>query len=572
MKPKRTFLSFIGRYRGSLVLSILFAMTYSAGQIGGLLSIGGFFSETFISKNFDYFSFQTIAILFGFGVLWAGSHYLAFLFSNTLAVRVIHDLRGEIYERLIDLPISYYKRNRSGDILSRIINDIGVMEVFLMNTVVEMIAQPITVVAAVVILFIINTQISLYFFSIVPLIALALGGLGALVQSRSMKVQQNISNITAHIQETVFGIEVIKGFGVESEIRKRFTRSNDEHLKSIRQEIKIRLLGTPTMEILGVIGVIIILVLGAMSINSNLAESGQIVTFIMLALGLSQPLAQVGNISMVLRKLKPASQRIFEIVNSDEKEDFSRPDMGVIEGKIELKKLSFGYTEDRLILDNIDLKVSPGETVAIVGSSGAGKSTLISLIPVFNLPTGGKVMIDGADISTINPHSIRRQISIVTQETILFSGTIRENILLSRPEASEADMIEAARIANIHEFIAGMPLGYDTVIGERGVTLSGGQRQRVVLARAILRKPKILILDEATSSLDAESEKLIGEAMKKILGKQTTLIITHKLSSVAHADTIIVIEGGKIIERGTHKELIERKGIYDKLYRIQLNI
>jgi subfamily B ATP-binding cassette protein MsbA len=572
MKPKRSFWSYVFRYKGSLIFSILFAMTYSAGQVGGLMSVGGFFQNTLIGNNFEYINFFTIALLVGFGLLWAGSHYLAYLSSNTLAVKVIHDLRGEIYERLIDLPISYYKKNRSGEILSRILNDIGVIEVFLMNIVVDMIAQPITVVAIVVILLLTNTQLSLYFFSIAPVIGLALGGLGALVQNRSMKVQKNISDITSHIQETVFGIEVIKGFGVESEVRHRFGKANDAHLSSIKREVRIRLLGTPTLEFLGVIGMIIILVLGAMSVQSGMAKSGDIITFILLALGLSLPLSQVGNIAMVLRKLKPASDRIFEIINSEEKEDFSKPDIGAIEGAIELKKLSFGYDPSRTILDKIDLKIRPGETVAVVGSSGAGKSTMISLIPVFNSPTSGQILIDGKDTSGVNPLSIRKQLSIVTQETILFSGTIRENILLSRPDASPDDVIEAAKIANAHDFIMEIPAGYDTVIGDRGMTLSGGQRQRIVLARAIIRKPKILILDEATSSLDAESEKLIAEAMKRILGKQTTLIITHKLSSVANADTIIVMENGKIIERGTHKELLEKKGIYDKLYRIQLSV
>ncbi|NPV00923.1 MAG: ABC transporter ATP-binding protein [Brevinematales bacterium] len=572
MKPKRKFTSYIFRYKASLIFSILFAMTYSAGQVGGLLSVGGFFQNTLIGNNFEYINFTTIAFLIGFGFLWAASHYLAYLSSNTLAIKVIHDLRGEIYERLIDLPIPYYKKNRSGEILSRILNDIGVIEVFLMNIVVEMIAQPITVVAIVIILLTTNLQISLYFFSIVPVIGLAIAGLGALVQNRSMKVQKNISDITSHIQETVFGIEVIKGFGVESEIRRRFAKTNDAHLNSLKKEVRIRLLGTPTLEFLGVIGILIILILGAMGIQSGMAKSGDIITFIMLALGLSLPLSQVGNIAMVLRKLKPASDRIFEIINSEEKEDFAKPDMGIIEGAIELKNLSFGYDPERIILDNIDLKIRPGETVAVVGSSGAGKSTLISLIPVFNSPTSGQILIDGKDTSGVNPLTIRRQLSIVTQETILFSGTISENILLSRPDATHEDVIEAAKIANAHDFIMEIPTGYDTIIGERGMTLSGGQRQRIVLARAIIRKPKILILDEATSSLDAESEKLIAEAMKRILGKQTTLIITHKLSSVANADTIIVIEGGKIIERGTHKELLEKKGIYDKLYKIQLNV
>ncbi len=312
--------------------------------------------------------------------------------------------------------------------------------------------------------------------------------------------------------------------------------------------------------------------MGALSVRQGIATSGQIVNFILLALVLSEPLSRTTDIVLVLRKLGPAARRVFEIIDSGEKEDASLPDIGPIRGGIEFRKVGFSYEGSASTLRSINLRIEQGETVAIVGPSGAGKSSLISLVPVFYRANTGSVLIDGRDLKTVSPFSIRRQISLVTQENILFSGTIAENIRLSKPEATDSELIRAASTANAHDFIKRLPKGYQTVLGDRGTRLSGGEKQRIALARALLRKPKILILDEATSSLDAQSERAIQSAMKKILGRQTTLIVTHKLSTIAGADRIVVMEGGRIIETGTHRELVRRRGIYHRLFRIQVSV
>lgn len=560
------------QFKLPLFFSLFFALTYVAGQILGVTFIGDFFSDTLIGRNFEKVNIITVLTLLGAGLLWAGSHYLSFLSSNTMAVKVIHRLREQLFQKLIDLPIPYYKQNSSGEIMSRVLNDISVIEIFLMTIIVELIAQPLTVAAVILVMFTINVKLTLYLLAVTPLLVLVLGGLGAIVQRLSHKVQKNISDITSRIQESIHGIEVIKGFGVDASIRRQFTDANDRHLGDIRKELKIRLLGTPSSEFLGVVAIIVILVLGALAVSHKMAAPGDITSFLLFALILSQPLSKIGEISLIIKKLSPAAGRIFEIIDSEQKEDFSRPDIGSIKGSICYQDVSFSYDESRPILHNIHLEIQPGETVAIVGPSGAGKSTLVSMIPAFYQPTRGSITIDGKPVSHYNPLSIRQQLSLVTQGSILFSGSIEDNIRLSLQNASPQEIETACRVANIHDFIISLPEGYQTQVGERGVNLSGGQRQRLVLARAILRKPAILILDEATSSLDAESERLISQAMDNILGHQTTLIITHKLSTIAHADRIVVIEAGTISEIGTHQELLSNGGIYQRLYKIQVDV
>jgi subfamily B ATP-binding cassette protein MsbA len=415
-------------------------------------------------------------------------------------------------------------------------------------------------------------KLSIYLFSIGPVIALILGGLGAAVQKLSLSVQKNISNVTSSIEEAIYGIEIIKGYGIEETVKLNFSRTNDSHLKAVQKEMRIRFLGTPVSDFLGIVAVLLILFLGAISVQKSIATPEEILKFFFAAFLLAQPLSRSTDIFMVLRKLQPAGARVFELIDSHEKENLDLPGIGVIKGDLEWKKLSFQYESERTALSGINLSVKNGETVAIVGPSGAGKSTFISLVPVFYMPSRGQFLIDGKDVANYNPGSIRSQISLVTQESILFSGSIIDNIRLSKPGAGKEEVIEAARMANAHQFVNKLPEGYDTVLGERGVRLSGGEKQRIALARAILRKPKILLLDEATSSLDAESEQLIQKAMKRILGNQTTLIVSHKLSTIMNADRIVVLENGKIIEIGTHEELILQGGIYKKLFQIQVSL
>lgn len=572
MKYYKRLFRYAFRFPVLLSLSIATALMVVVTKVGAAFQAGNFFSDTFIGNNFDAVTLWKVLVLVILGFLWALFHYFVFVSSNSLAVSVMHDLRRDVFNKLLDLPLGFYKKNRTGEILSRVLNDIGVIETFFMNIMVDLIAQPLTLVVIVVIMFFMNPRISLYFFAIGPVIALVLGGIGALVQKLAMSVQKNISDVTSNIQETIYGIEVIKGFAAEDTMKDRYQGANDRHLKSIKKEIKVRFLGIPSSEFLGVLAVIVILALGAVSVRSGVATSQDIVNFIILALVLSEPLSKTSDMFMVLKKLGPAAERIFEILDAEDHEAQGKPDFGPIRGRISFDHLSFGYQPDQLVLHDIELTIEPGETVAIVGPSGAGKSSLVSMVPVFYPPTEGRFLIDGKDVQDYDPKSIRSQIAIVTQENLLFSGTVLENIRMSKPEATLEEVYDAAEKAHAHGFITAFPQGYDTELGDKGARLSGGERQRIALARAILRQPRIFILDEATSALDAESEKQVQAAFDDILGKQTTLVIAHKLSTIANADRIIVVDGGRIIEQGSHQELLEQKGIYQKLFQIQVQV
>ena len=575
MKKRSVFfriLSYSFKYPFLLLFSLILSIFFVATKVGAAFSATRYFSSAFIEKNLRSSDIYFIGLIVLLAFLWVFSHYLIFVCSNSLAMNVMHDIRKSVYEKVISLPLSYFKKNKIGEIISRILNDVQIIEIFFMNVMVEILIQPLTLISVIIVLFIINPKLSFYFFSIAPVIGIALAGIGSIVQRLSHIIQKNISDVTSSIQESIYGIEVIKGFAIEEDFKKKFSFFNKLYLDANKKEMRVRFLGIPTSEFLGALGIVIILFFGAIIVKNNLATSGEIISFITLSLILAEPLSKSTDVFMVLRKLVPAGKRILEIIDSEIENYSGLPDFGKINGDIRFENVYFSYDNDKTILKNINLEIKKGETVAIVGHSGAGKSTIVSLLMGFFKPSSGTIFLDNKDLSEYNPVSVRRQISLVTQENILFSGTIEENIKLSNPDATMDEVVESTKIANIYNFIVTLPNSYKTEIGDRGVKLSGGERQRIALARAILRKPKILILDEATSSLDAESEALIQKSMESILGKQTTIIIAHKLSTIMRADKIVVIENGSIVEIGNHKELLSQKGIYHRLFSLQLSV
>jgi subfamily B ATP-binding cassette protein MsbA len=574
MSKRSVFFRIIGyafKYPFLFISSIILSFLFVFAKVGAAFFATKYFSMAFIEKNIKSSNPFFLLILILLAFMWVFFHYLIFISSNSLSMNVMHDIRKSIYEKIIDLPMSYFKKNKTGELISKVLNDVGVIETFFMNIMVELLIQPMTFISVVTVLLFINLKLSIYFFSIAPVIGIVLIGIGNLVQKLATRVQKNIADVTSVIQESIYGIEIIKGFSVEEDTKRKFNELNNKYLSSTKKEMRVRFLGTPVSEFLGALGIIIVLFAGAFIVRANLATTSEIISFITLTLVLAEPMSKATDVFMILKRLVPAGERIFEVIDHQQEKNINLKEFGPIKGNIEFKNVYFAYENDNFVLKNINFKVREGETVAIVGHSGSGKSTLISLLMGFYELSTGEILIDGKNISLYNPASIRQQMGIVTQENILFSGTIEENIKLSNPYATLEEVIEAAKISNAHNFISRLKDGYKTEIGDRGVKLSGGERQRIALARAILRKPRILILDEATTSLDAESEKLIQIAMENILGKQTTIIIAHKLSTIMKADQIIVIENGEIVETGKHSQLISKKGIYHKLFSLYLS-
>ena len=567
--PTQRLFSLLKEYKGLVFVSCIAAILFVMGRTGVSLFIGEFINDIFIAQNYSSLNIKQVLVLFAFGFLWSGAQYTMYLFSGKLAIRISHQLRERIYKKIIKLPMSYYHQNSSSNLLSITSNDITLVESFLMTIMVQLLAQPLTVIVIVSAMFTINWQLSLYFLILGPIIGVFLGLVGAKIQKIGSNMQENVAQITKVFSETMRHIQIIKGFNFEKVEIDNFKNKNNLQLSLSDQEIKIRLVALPMSDFLGITAIILILSLGAVGIQLGIATASDVTKFVAMAIILSEPISSSNQLILIVKKLGPSAKRIFDIIDTEEETDTHIKKFDHIKGDITFKDVSFSYNKDQVVLKNISLEIKARETVALVGYSGSGKSSLISLIPKFYIPNTGEVFIDGQNTLDYNLSSIRQNISIVSQDTSLFSDTIYNNIKLSKPEATMDEIIDAAKVANAHEFISQHTDAYHRYVGDQGNNLSVGERQRIILARAILRNPAILLLDEPTSSLDADSELKITKALENIYGQQTTIIIAHKLSTIEHADKIIVMKEGKILEVGSHTELIAIDSYYNKLYHAQ---
>jgi subfamily B ATP-binding cassette protein MsbA len=486
---------------------------------------------------------------------------------------VMTKLRADLYNKLLQLPIGYFTDQRKGDVMSRMTNDIGELEGSVVGTLEGFIKDPLNILIILSTLVFISPQLSLFLFIFLPLTAVIIGRI-----SRSLKKQSNIAAVKlgealSVLDETLGGLRVIKAFNAEGLLRGKFVKTNDE-LFAIRNKMQYRRdLASPLSEFLGVTVLCGILWFGGKLVLGGTMGALEPEGFIMYVGIFTQIISPSKSLSTSFYNMQRGSAaiaRIEEILQAPIKVDENEHGRKLtsFNNEIEFKNVSFNY-EDKVILNNLNLKIKKGKTVALVGSSGAGKSTLADLIPRFHDVSTGELLIDGINIKDYSLHSVRSQMGIVTQEPILFNDTIANNIALGLQDASETQIQEAARIANAHDYIKQKEKEYDTNIGDRGSKLSGGERQRLTIARALLKNPPILILDEATSSLDTESERLVQDAINKMMQNRTSIVIAHRLSTIRHADEIIVLNKGEIVERGTHDELIVGGGIYQKLVEMQ---
>jgi subfamily B ATP-binding cassette protein MsbA len=500
--------------------------------------------------------------------------YFERIVASKLKLDVVKNLRSAIFTNITRLQISFFNNNRKGDLLSRFTNDVQEVESGVMNSLKSVFKEPITLIVYFAILFSISAQLTFFTLIVLPIIGGVLGEIVRRLKKQAAASQESLGRVVSTLEETFSGMRVVKAFNARKYI---IGKMDEENLINTRVNMSMAYkneLASPVSEFLGVVIVAVIIYYGGTRIlgGDQQLEPAQFMLFLTIFASIIQPAKAFAQGLTSLQKGIASARRIFEIIDLEPVIE-NKP--GAIELKefkdtIEFVNVSFAY-DKTMVLKNINLKVEKGKTVALVGASGGGKSTLADLVPRFYDPTSGEVRIDGVSITEYQIESLRKHMGIVTQESILFNDTIFNNIAFGMPNVSRGAVMEAARIANAHDFIMQTANGYDTFIGERGSRLSGGQRQRLSIARAVLKNPPILILDEATSALDSESEKLVQEALFNLMKNRTSLVIAHRLSTIQHADEIVVIQEGKIAERGTHLELNRLDGIYRKLSDIQRN-
>jgi len=528
-----------------------------------ILSVAG--TDKLAAVKFAAAAVMAIAI---FGALCA---YAEKLLSTTVGQWVMHDLRQRLYFHIQRLSLAYHDQKRTGDLVSTVTSDIDSIQSFISSNLLDSLINVVTLAGMIAVMFWINWQFTLVALSVAPLLGLVVFRYTRLIRKAAREVRKKEGEIVSVIQEVLSSMRVVKAFAREDyEVH----RLEEESLENV--EIALRARGikarlAPLVEVIVAMGTALVLWFGARLVIGGSLSAGSLVLFIWYLGKMYKPMQDLSKMTDSYSKAAVGYERILAILEMDgEVRDLpgARRD-GRLRGEIAFDNVSFSYEADRPILENLTFQIQAGQLAAIVGPTGAGKTTIISLISRFYDPSAGSVKIDGLDIRRYQQRSLRQQISVVLQETLLFQGSVWQNIAYGKPNASRAEILRAAELANASEFIEKMPQGYDTVVGERGVTLSGGQRQRIAIARAVIRDTPILILDEPSSGLDAESEKLVFDALDRLMKGKTAIVIAHRLSTVRSADVIFVVQDGRIVEQGKHDDLAESNGLYAELYGIQ---
>ncbi len=591
-------------YKGKIVLYFLFTVLgiifsiISIGMLGPFLQVIftdsrpecidcnqlGKSSSNFLIQSINNFLNQSLVnngkvttlaficiFLVSFVVLKNLFIYLSYYVLNPLKNKVVNQLREELYDKVLRLPIGFFNEKRKGDLMSRMTNDVNEVETSVVGTLEGWIRDPLNIIITLTALLLISYQMTLLILALIPVLGLVIGRITRSLKRHSQDVASKYGETLSTLDETLGGLRVIKAFNVEKILRGKFFKSNEELLSSKNKISYRRDLASPLSEVMGVALFTAVLYFGGVMVLKNqLLQASAFLMFLGVFYNIINPAKTLSTSFSNMRKGAAAIGRIEEILNTPVTVD-DNPNgklLPAFNDKIEFRNVQFSY-EDVVILDNINLTIEKGKTVALVGSSGAGKSTLADLVPRFHDVTGGEVLIDGVNIKDYYLTSVRSLMSIVTQEPILFNDTIGNNIALGQQGATQEQIEEAARIANAHDFILKKEDGYKSNIGDRGAKLSGGERQRLTIARAVLKNPPILILDEATSSLDTESERLVQDAINNMMQNRTSIVIAHRLSTIRHADEIVVLQKGRIVERGNHEALMEQHGFYRKLVDMQ---
>ncbi|MDA8979915.1 ABC transporter ATP-binding protein/permease [Chitinophagales bacterium] len=604
MREITAFTKYLKHYKGLISLNVLFNVFYVVFSVFSLTVVMPFLDIIFhpdkgvnilpkfafsIDALKDYLNYIVTQQINQYNSKEAGLIFLAILITVIFFLKnlfrflaqyflapirngIVRDIRIKLNNKILNLPLSYYNKSKKGDLVSSLTADVIEVEHGVLNILEVLVKEPLTILVSLVVLFAISYKLTLFVFLLILVIAFLIGALGKSLKKPSFQGQQQLGQIASLYDETITGIRIVKAFTAEKYRMLQFDKESNKFFHLMNKVLRKRFLSSPLTEFLSIAVFSSIVWFGGNEVLSGNVKDSVFIVYLLMFASLIAPAKSFSGAFYTLQKGLGAMQRIDKILLAKDqiKEEENAQEIKSFTNEIAFENVSFSYKnyDNENVIDDFSLKVKKGDMIALVGPSGAGKSTLADLLPRFYDVLEGQITVDGQDIRKYKKNDLRALMGVVTQEALLFNDTIRQNIAFG-VDAKQADIIEAAKIANAHDFIMQMPKGYDTIIGDRGMNLSGGQRQRLTIARAILKNPPILILDEATSALDSESEKLVQEALNKLMRNRTSIVIAHRLSTIQYADEIVVMDKGKVVEKGNHISLLAKNGLYKKLVELQ---
>lgn len=572
MKNYRRLLMYMRPYLGRLGLALFCIIMASSANLYLPWIIKDMIDKVLTGGNMGTLNLIAISIVVVFAFRGFFYYWQSYLVSY-IGQRVVADVREVMFRKFQRMPMAYFDKHQTGETMSYVTNDVAAVQSALVDNLIDLVTESAILIGSIALMLYINWKMTLVTLITVPMVGYAMKIFGRKIKRAGTLIQEKMADITSLLQESISSIRIVKSFVREDYEIQRFSVENNLNFDASMRNAKLTSLLTPTVEFLAAVGVTLIVWYGGYEVIHGVMTAGYLVAFLTYAVNLANPVKRLSRIYGRIQQAMAAIDRIFAVLDLDEpvNDKVDAKILPKVRGHVSIENITFSYDGQHNALENVSFDVKPGQMIAFVGPSGAGKSTIANLIPRFYDVNEGSIKIDGFDIRDVTLKSLREQIGIVPQETLLFSTTVMENIRYGRLDATDDEVIAAAKSANADDFIKNLPQGYQTPIGERGLNLSGGQRQRMAIARAMLKNPQILILDEATSALDTESEKIVQSALDELMRGRTSFVIAHRLSTIFSADQIFVVDKGKICEFGTHQELLKLNGVYSHLYNIQFS-